>query len=123
MAPLILPFSFGDLPIYEGQSAQVACFVTEGDLPLEIAWSFNGSRDLSFYGISSIRVGHRSKLLIIESVGPKHQGDYTCSVRNPASSTRYSTSLEIHGTHRFAVETLRWKLTLQMTGKRGFQCG
>lgn len=97
MSPILLPFSFGEEPIYVGQSAQLTCFVTDGDLPLEITWSFNGTEDLSFFGVMTGKAGRRAKLLIIESVAPKHQGYYTCSVRNPARTVSYTANLKIHG--------------------------
>lgn len=35
MLPKIAPFDFGEEAIFAGEAAQVACFVIEGDHPME----------------------------------------------------------------------------------------
>ncbi|RZF32483.1 hypothetical protein LSTR_LSTR016773 [Laodelphax striatellus] len=95
--PRIIPFDFGESPIFAGEAAQVTCLVSQGDPPLDISWSFHGLGDLSQLGLSTNKVGKKASMLLIESASSHHRGNYTCSVRNPAGSVNYSTSLEIHG--------------------------
>lgn len=97
--PRILPFSFGESPIFAGQSAQVQCFVTSGDPPLDITWSFHGHADISHLGITTSRINKKSSVLSIEAAGSQHQGVYTCTAKNPGGADSYSATLEIHGTH------------------------
>lgn len=94
----ITPFSF-DSPIFAGQSAQVACFITSGDPPFHISWNFNGheSNVLSQFGINVVNAGKISSILMIESTTSEHQGNYTCSVKNPAGIVNYTTILHING--------------------------
>lgn len=94
--PRLSPISF-DSPIFAGQSVQAACFVTEGDPPLQFSWKFNNRTDLSALGIGTMNAGGKTNLLIIESARSEHRGYYTCTVRNPAGMVSASASLEIHG--------------------------
>lgn len=95
--PKIIPFSFGDDPIYSGHAAQVTCLVSEGDVPIEISWSFQGSELSSQMGISTTKVGRKASLLLIDPIMSGHRGNYTCTVKNPAGSANYSASLNIYG--------------------------
>lgn len=95
--PRIDPFSFGESPIFAGESAQVNCFASQGDLPMEIVWSFNGEMDLSSFGVSTMSAGKRGKMLLIESVASVNRGQYNCTAKNLAGSTTFSAYLEIHG--------------------------
>lgn len=98
--PRIKPFYFEE-PIFAGQAAQITCLISEGDLPLNISWSFSGypNKPLSELGISTSMFGQKANVLLIESTGAQHRGNYTCSVYSVPSSTvtQYSTELNIHG--------------------------
>ncbi len=98
--PRIKPFYFEE-PIFAGQAAQATCLVSEGDLPLNISWSFEGhsNKPLSELGISTNMFGQKANVLLIESTGAQHRGNYTCSVYsiNSSTVTWYSTELNIHG--------------------------
>lgn len=94
--PRLSPLSF-DSPIFAGQSVQAACFVSEGDFPLQFSWSFNSRPDLSSLGIGTMNAGRKTNLLIIEPAQYHHRGLYTCSVSNPAGTVSSSAKLEIHG--------------------------
>lgn len=96
VVPRILPFSFGESSIFAGQSAQVTCFVSEGDPPLDITWTFQGQNP-SQYGVSTTRVGNKASMLVIDAASFQHQGDYSCMAKNPAGVTVYNTSLQVHG--------------------------
>ncbi|KAJ8895525.1 hypothetical protein PR048_000861 [Dryococelus australis] len=95
--PRIVPFHF-DTPIFAGQATQVTCLVSEGDSPLDISWSFQGTDLSSQMGISTTRIGRSGSLLLLEPANSGHRGNYTCTVKNPAGIVNYTTSLEIHGT-------------------------
>lgn len=97
--PRIDPFTFGESPIFAGESTQVTCFASQGDLPLDIAWSFNGEKELSTFGVSTLNAGKRGKMLVIDSVSSINKGEYICTAKNLAGTATYSAYLEIHGNH------------------------
>lgn len=97
VVPRIIPFSFGESPIFAGQTTQVTCTVSEGDPPLELSWTFHGPQDMDRLGISTTKFGKKTSLLLIDYASSHHRGLYTCTAKNPAGSTNYSTSLNIHG--------------------------
>lgn len=97
MLPRITPFAFEDNPVHEGQFAQIACSVSEGDLPLRIDWRLNG-RDIGEYseiGVSAI--GKRTSILVIESVTYEHAGNYSCRATNRAGESSYTAGLQVNG--------------------------
>ncbi|KAF6210674.1 hypothetical protein GE061_013781 [Apolygus lucorum] len=94
--PKIMPFSFGDDPVFAGQSLQAACFVIEGDHPLQIMWEFNGTRSFDDLGVITSNVGKKTSLLNIESVDSEHAGTYSCVAKNRAGEVRVSSSLNIN---------------------------
>lgn len=95
--PQIIPFDFGDLPVHVGQSVQVQCFVSEGDLPLSIQWLFNDKRIEAFREVSVTTVGKRSSILSIDSVSYDLAGNYTCKTKNEAGETLFSAELQVNG--------------------------
>lgn len=97
--PKIKPFTFGDTPVFAGQSAQVACSVSEGDSPLELLWTFDGPRDVFGLGVSVLNVGTKTSLLSIDNTDSVHRGNYTCRVTNRAGRTSYTAGLNVHGTY------------------------
>ena len=92
-----MPFSFGDEPFTSGASAHTVCAATEGDLPMDINWIFEGQKHSSMMGIATLKVGPRSNMLTIESVAAAHSGQYTCMARNGAGSRNFTTSLIVYG--------------------------
>lgn len=100
VSPRIKPFSFEE-PIFAGQTAQVTCLVSEGDLPLNITWYVNGHSltSLTDLGISTSMFGQKTSVLLIDSVGAQHRGNYTCTVYSIPSATmaQFTTELNIRG--------------------------
>ena len=103
--PRIVPFSFEE-PIFAGQAAQVTCLVSEGDLPLNISWSFSaagpqtsGRRSLDELGVFTNPTRKRASTLVIEATGIEHRGNFTCSAVSVSSAamTTYTAELNIHG--------------------------
>lgn len=95
--PKILPFTFGESPMFAGQAAQVTCLVYEGDFPLDISWGFSRGDNFEELGIFVNKLGKKGSTLLIESISSQHQGNYTCFVKNQAGVVEYSAFLEIHG--------------------------
>lgn len=96
VSPKIVPFHFED-PIFAGQSAQVTCLASEGDLPLEINWFFQHSNISSLNGVSTTKIGKRASLLLIEPSSYEHNGNYTCMASNKAGRSNYTAILNING--------------------------
>ncbi|XP_033178612.1 Down syndrome cell adhesion molecule-like protein Dscam2 isoform X44 [Bombus impatiens] len=106
VAPLILPFAFGDEPASWGELVSVTCSVAKGDQPLEISWAFNGTPIDSHHG-SDVVIGSTNKknsVLTIESVAARHAGEYTCSASNRAGATTHSSQLTVNVPPRWILE-------------------
>jgi len=95
--PKVLPFTFGSSVLSEGAFAQLSCVVTEGDEPLSISWSMHGHDLSSDLGIITASLGPRVSSLMIQSVGHRHVGTYTCIASNAAGKVSYSANLQVNG--------------------------
>lgn len=97
--PLIVPFSFGDLPFNPGDAVQVNCLATKGDLPLNISWTFSSDTIESnlHRDILTTALGPRASVLTINSVSANHQGNYTCIVQNAAGREEHAATLIVNG--------------------------
>lgn len=95
--PRITPFYFEDNPVHSGQSVQVTCFASEGDLPLKFSWKFNGEKLEDYPEISTATVGKRMFTLLIDSVSYSHAGNYTCVVANDAGEATFNAELQVNG--------------------------
>ncbi len=47
--------------------------------------------------ITTTMVGQRTSILMINYVGYRHSGEYTCTARNKAGTASYSTQLRVNG--------------------------
>lgn len=97
VSPKIMPFTFGDDPLHAGQSATLQCTVSEGDLPLNIFWTFNSEPISSHMEISTAKIGRRVNVLTVESVAGHHAGNYTCRGENSAGIASYTAQLAVNG--------------------------
>ena len=98
--PVILPFRFTEESyMNEGNMAQVNCIVPEGDTPLQITWAFHGldTSPKSQSGVSTMKLGQKSSVLMIDSVTSEHSGNYTCTARNSAGVNNYTAELIVTG--------------------------
>ncbi|XP_047530778.1 Down syndrome cell adhesion molecule-like protein Dscam2 isoform X47 [Vanessa atalanta] len=104
--PLIVPFSFGEVPANPGDAAVVNCVATKGDLPLEISWTFSSETiDSSLHrDIMTTPLGSRASVLTINSVSANHQGNYTCIVQNAAGRAEHAATLVVNVPPRWILE-------------------
>ena len=83
----------------EGDFSQLSCVVTKGDEPLKLSWSFHGHNLTSGKGITITDIGNRISMLVINSIGHKHMGKYTCKAENNAGTVTRSASLKVNGNY------------------------
>ena len=95
--PVIVPFSFGQEIVNQGDFAQLACAVSRGDRPLSITWSLKGAIINSDPTLTTTMLGTQTSILMISSVDYTHIGVYTCRAENPAGVTSYSAELKVNG--------------------------
>ena len=95
--PVIVPFSFGDEPVNQGDFVQLTCNVRRGDKPLSITWSLKGDVISSDPLMTTTKLGQQTSILIISSVDYQHSGQYTCRAENPAGTATHSAELLVNG--------------------------
>lgn len=94
--PHINPFAFEE-EANSGDSVQLTCHASKGDLPLTIRWLHNARPIFSHLGVLTNKIGDRISLLTIPSVSDKHSGDYQCVVDNKAGRVNYTARLYVNG--------------------------
>ncbi|XP_070066213.1 cell adhesion molecule Dscam1 isoform X7 [Drosophila virilis] len=104
--PQITPFATSAQPTHLGQYITYQCTLTEGDLPLNIRWTFNKQPLFNDddQDILIAKLGRRSSVLTIESVAAKHAGNYSCHGENAAGKASYSTQLKVIVPPRWILE-------------------
>lgn len=95
--PTIVPFSFGEKPSHIEQYLTLQCTISDGDLPIDILWTFNSQPITAELDVIAAKMGKRSSVLTIESVTDKHAGKYVCQGANKAGVAIYSTELKVIG--------------------------
>lgn len=96
--PQIHPFDFGEDPINSGDMIMINCFVSKGDLPINIYWTLNNKRINDFGGITALKANKRSSQLTIDSVQDHHRGEYKCVAENKAGIAEFVAFLNVNGT-------------------------
>src|SRR5207244_4126549 len=95
--PKVEPFAFNEDLLF-GNPVQVQCFVSVGDLPLDILWLVEGEQVQAHReGITVTKLGYRSSILMIDSLQAAHSGNYTCLARNPVGASNYTAQLMVLG--------------------------
>lgn len=94
--PHIYPFAFEE-EANSGDSVQLTCHVSKGDLPLHITWLHNSKKIYTHLGVVSNKIGDRISLLSISYVKDQNSGVYTCLAENAAGNSNYSTTLFVNG--------------------------
>lgn len=102
VSPVIVPFPLSEKPAHTEQSLSITCAISDGDLPLSILWTFNNQPITPDMDVSMSKLGKRTSVLTIDSVGGTHAGTYTCHGKNAAGSTSYSTELKVIGVSFFS---------------------
>ena len=93
----MVPFTFGDRPVNQGDFVQLTCNVRRGDKPLSLTWSLKGDIISSDPVLTTTMIGQQTSMLIISSVDYQHSGVYTCRAENPAGVATYSAELNVNG--------------------------
>ena len=95
--PFLTPMSFGNDIVDENDYGQLVCTVIRGDPPFSFTWSLQGDIVHSEPGLSTSQIGGRTSMLMIDSIGHRHSGQYTCTVSNAAGQVSESTMLRVNG--------------------------
>lgn len=96
--PRIAPFDFGTSPVHSGQTIQATCLISEGDLPINISWTFQGKSIEKNSGVTTTTIGKKASFLLLDSVSEVHSGNYTCFAQNRAGIIDFTTFLHVYGT-------------------------
>ena len=89
--------SFGKELVDEGEFGNLLCTVVKGDPPFSFTWSLHGDIVHTEPGLTTNQIGGRTSMLTINSIGHRHSGRYTCTVRNAAGQVSESTDLKVNG--------------------------
>ena len=81
----------------EGEFGQLSCTVLKGDPPFSFSWTLQGAKVSAEAGLTTSQIGSRLSLLMIERVGHRHVGSYSCKVTNEAGEATASTNLIVNG--------------------------
>ncbi|XP_023236837.1 Down syndrome cell adhesion molecule-like protein Dscam2, partial [Centruroides sculpturatus] len=102
--PLIFPFTFPPETQKEGMKIRVVCTVSSGDPPFSITW-LKDNQPISMQEDVTVRIlGEDFSSLTIEKATPKHNGQYTCVVRNEAATVNYTAALTVHVPARWRIQ-------------------
>ncbi|XP_072939072.1 cell adhesion molecule Dscam1 isoform X4 [Epargyreus clarus] len=104
VAPQIMPFDFGSDPVDDQEMIVVICTASKGDFPLSILWYFNGKPVKSGTNGVILTNAKRTSQLTIESVTHTNQGNYTCTVKNPAGEVNHTAELYVNVPPRWILE-------------------
>lgn len=94
--PKLSPFT-SDVTQHVGERASLTCSVTKGDLPLTITWLKDGRPLDPSQRVSITQVDQFNSILLIESLSPDHNGNYSCVARNLAAEVSRTQQLVVNG--------------------------
>lgn len=94
--PKLSPFT-SDVIQHVGERASLTCSVTKGDLPLTIMWLKDGRPLDPSQRVSITQVDQFNSILLIESLSPDHNGNYSCVARNLAAEVSRTQQLVVNG--------------------------
>lgn len=80
-----------------GDTVQVQCLVSKGDMPITFSWLFNGMLIANEMSVNIAPFGKKTSVLSIEYVKESHIGNFTCVVSNKAGVSTSSAELLIKG--------------------------
>lgn len=102
--PKLGPF-ISDRTLHLGERASLTCSVTKGDLPLTMSWLKDGMPLDPKHRLSVQQVDQFNSILLIESLSPDHNGNYSCVARNPAAEVMHTQRLVVNGKLRTQTST------------------
>ncbi|XP_069971593.1 cell adhesion molecule Dscam1 [Penaeus vannamei] len=94
--PKIMPFSFANNILSEGNRASLTCQILEGDLPVNFRWEKDGGPVPLYDGITTRLLDDYQTQLVIEKISSRHNGDYTCLASNSAATRSYTATLTVN---------------------------
>jgi hypothetical protein len=94
--PKISPFS-SERTLQLGERASLTCSLTKGDGPLTVNWLKDGRPLDPKQGLAVQQVDQFNIILLIESLSPDHNGNYSCVARNPAAEVALTQRLVVNG--------------------------
>ncbi|KAL6441312.1 hypothetical protein ACFW04_003518 [Cataglyphis niger] len=101
--PKISPFT-ADRDLHLGERTTLTCSVTRGDQPLSITWLKDGRSMGPSERVTVTNVDQYNSILMIESLSPDHNGNYSCVARNVAAEVSHTQRLVVHVPPRWIVE-------------------
>lgn len=94
--PKVSPF-YAEDTLHVGDRASITCSVTKGDLPLTISWHKDSRTVDPTHTISITQVDQFTSILVIDSLSPEHNGNYSCVVTNAAATVSHTQQLVVNG--------------------------
>ncbi|XP_023247792.1 Down syndrome cell adhesion molecule-like protein Dscam2 [Copidosoma floridanum] len=94
--PKISPFT-ADQELHLAERTTLTCSVTRGDLPLTIFWLKDGRTLSSSDRVTITNVDQYNSILMIESLSPDHNANYSCSAANLAGQVSHTQRIVVHG--------------------------
>ncbi|XP_024084690.1 Down syndrome cell adhesion molecule-like protein Dscam2 [Cimex lectularius] len=101
--PKISPFS-ADRTLHLGERASLTCSVTKGDPPLTVTWLKDGRALDPKHRLAVQQVDQFNSILLIESLSPEHNGNYSCVARNPAAEVVHTQRLVVNVPPKWIIE-------------------
>lgn len=80
-----------------GDTVQVSCLVSKGDMPVNFTWLFNGESIPEEMSVNIMSLGKKTSVLNIEYVDQSHIGKFSCVVTNRAGVATHSAELFVKG--------------------------
>lgn len=102
--PKVSPF-YAEDTLHVGDRASLTCSVTKGDLPLTISWHKDARTIEPSHTISITQVDQFTSILVIDSLSPEHNGNYSCVVTNFAATVSHTQQLVVNGNSTCARAT------------------
>lgn len=98
VGPMIVPFEFPK-SIQQGMRARLLCSIMQGDPPFTFSW-FKDGRKLDPSTLSlGLRSDDYSTDLTFHRLTTKHNGNYSCLVKNDVASISHSATLFLDGSY------------------------
>ncbi|XP_042239240.1 Down syndrome cell adhesion molecule-like protein Dscam2 isoform X3 [Homarus americanus] len=94
--PKIMPFSFANNILSEGNRASLTCQILEGDLPVNFRWEKDGGPVPIYDGITTRLLDDYQTQLVIDRISSRHNGEYTCLASNAAATRHYTAKLTVN---------------------------